>query len=155
MQRRGYWLFEFLTISQVILAPPKKYYRTFLHSEYDDNDLTYSVLYLVEVTRKALLQLHDYLAKKQKEQQLVAETLRAAPDLKPRQRAVIQQALAEPTRLFTFQSHSRAENITLVTARNDLLDLHRRGLLERHLRGRQMVFIAPPDLPERLRRLRS
>jgi Fic family protein len=151
MLRSGYWLFEFLTISRVIHAAPLKYYRSFLYSEHDDNDMTYSVVFLVEVTRKALAQLHDYLATKQKEQQLVARTLQAAPDLNLRQRAVVQQALTEPTRSFTFQSHSRAEGVTLVTARNDLLDLHRRGFLDRHKQGRQFVFVAPPDLPKRLR----
>jgi len=42
MLKRGYWLFKFLTISRIILAAPMKYYRSFLYSENDDNDVTYS-----------------------------------------------------------------------------------------------------------------
>ena len=43
MLRHGYWLFEFVSISQIILKAPVKYGRAFLYTETDDNDLTYFI----------------------------------------------------------------------------------------------------------------
>ena len=52
MLKSGYWLFEFLTISRAILASPARYYRSFLYSEEDDNDLTYSIVYQMGATKR-------------------------------------------------------------------------------------------------------
>ena len=45
MLRNNYWLFEFISISQIIRKAPIKYGRAFLYTETDDNDLTYFILY--------------------------------------------------------------------------------------------------------------
>jgi Fic family protein len=37
----GYWPFEFISISDVILKPPKRYYLAFLYTETEENDATY------------------------------------------------------------------------------------------------------------------
>ncbi len=150
MLKRGYWLFEFLTISRVIMKAPMQYYRSFLHSEHDDNDLTYSVLFQLEATQQALVSLRQYLAEKQAEQQRAAAALRRFPDLNHRQRAVLDRALQDPSQVFTFQSHQHSQGITLVTARNDLLDLAGRKLLVETKQGRQRAFVAAPDLADQL-----
>jgi Fic family protein len=38
--RRAYWLFEYVSISTVILKAPARYERAFLYTETDENDLT-------------------------------------------------------------------------------------------------------------------
>lgn len=151
MLRSGYWLFEFLTISRVILASPKAYYRSFLYTEQDDNDLTYSILFQIEATRKALVGLHEYLARKRKEQELFSSILRV-PNLNPRQRAVLREGMQEPDSRFTFESHSRTHNITHLTARKDLIELFQRGFLQRTKDGRRLVFLPVADLAERVGR---
>ena len=45
MLRSGYWLAEFLSISRLLRKAPAAYARAFLHTETDENDLTYFVLY--------------------------------------------------------------------------------------------------------------
>ena len=39
------------------------------------------------------------------------------------------------------------------TARTDLLDLGKRGVLDQRKRGKNMVFVVPVDVGERLKRL--
>jgi Fic family protein len=150
MLKRGYWLFEFLTISRVIAAAPVQYYRSFLYSEHDGNDLTYSVILQLRATQKALTNLRAYLAEKQAEQQAMAAALRAFPDLNHRQRALLEHALRSPTTIYTFGSHRTSHDITQVTARSDLLDLLNRGLLTETKQGRARGFMAAPNLGDRL-----
>jgi Fic family protein len=150
MLKSGYWLFEFLTISRVIVAAPAQYYRSFLYSELDDNDLTYSLIYQLQATQRALANLRAYLREKQAEQQQLAVALRRFPDINYRQRALIDDALRHPARVFTFQSHQNSHEITYVTARSDLLDLLKRGLLTETRQGRQRGFVAAADLAKRL-----
>ena len=54
MLRHGYWLFEFISISEVILKAPVKYGEAFLYTETDQNDLTYFIIHQVEVIRKSI-----------------------------------------------------------------------------------------------------
>ena len=150
MLKAGYWLFEFLTISRVIVAAPMQYYRSFLYSEHDGNDLTYSVIFQLRATQRALADLRTYLAKKQAEQQVVAEALRRYPDLNHRQRALLDHALRNPAQVYTFQSHQNSHGITYVTARTDLLELMKKNLLTEVRHGKQRGFIPVSDLAEKL-----
>jgi Fic family protein len=150
MLKSGYWLFEFLTISRIIVAAPMQYYRSFLYSEHDENDLTYSMVFQLRVTRRALAQLRDYLASIQEEQQTVAAALRRFRDLNHRQRALLDHALKHPDQVYTFQSHQNSHGITYLTARSDLLDLAARGLLMEAKQGRQRAFLPIADLAKRI-----
>ena len=150
MLERGYWLFEFLALSKAILAAPSRYYRSFLYSEHDQNDLTYSLLYLFDATRTSLVNLHHYLRTKRAERARIDDALRSAPDLAFRQRALLDQALRQPNEPITFQSHQRQNGIAYLTARADLLELVARGLLEEVRSGRPRVFLPPRDLAKRL-----
>jgi Fic family protein len=155
MLKSGYWLFEYLTVSRVIVKSPGKYYRSFLFSEHDDEDLTYSLLFQLDATKRAIEDLRAYLQQKQAEQRLVAQSLRAVPDLNHRQRALLDNALKNPDELITFQSHQITNAVTYVTARADLLDLVQRGLLDEVAHGRQRAFLPPDDLSEMLARRRK
>ncbi len=152
MLKSGYWLFEFLTVSRVILKSRISYYRSFLHSESDDEDMTYSLLYQLDATRKAISELRAYIDQKQREQRQMMQSLRAVPDLNHRQRALLDHALKNPNELITFQSHQHTSAITYVTARGDILELVARQLLEEVAlaHGRQRAFLPTDDLAERL-----
>ena len=125
MLKQGYWMFEFLTISRIIHAAPMQYYRSFLYSERDDNDLTYFLVFQLRVTRLALRQMHQYLAQiRQEQRRIQALPLRG---LNSRQRAVLEHAVKHPRQIYTFESHRSSHNITYQTARTDLLGLEKRG----------------------------
>ncbi len=149
MLHHGYWLTEFLTISSILKKAPSTYARTFLYTERDDNDLTYFVLYQLEVIERAIEGLQDYLRRKMAEVQSTEAMLRRT-DLNHRQIALLGNALRTPGASYTYMSHARSHGVVYQSARNDLLDLERRGLLEKHRRGRQHVFFPADDLAARL-----
>ena len=150
MLKAGYWLFEFLTISRVILSAPMKYYRAFLHAESDENDLTYFLMFQFEVTGRALNELHDRLDEMQKQQSRI-RSLRLTKELNSRQIALVDHALRHPAQIYTVESHQRSHNVSNETARHDLLKLTAQGLLAETGTGRPRRFMAATDLRKMLK----
>lgn len=153
MLRHGYWLFEFISISQILLKAPAKYGRAFLYTETDDNDLTYFILQQLDVIRRAMKELHDYIARKTIALRATENRLRGITALNHRQQALISHALRHPQQRYMFRSHQMSHNIAYQTARTDLLDLKDRGLLTSRKVGKTWCFMPVADLEERLARL--
>lgn len=150
MLHYGFWLFEFISISQIIRQGPSKYGRAFLHVETDDNDLTYFILYHLEVIQRAIDELNQYVIRKTKQLQLAESSLRDLPELNHRQRALISHAIRHPHQRYTFMSHSISNNVTRQTARTDLFDLRDRGLLVATKVGRAWNFTPAENLESKL-----
>jgi len=153
MLRHKYWLFEFISISQIIRKEPVKYGRAFLYTESDGNDLTYFVLYHLDVIHRALKELHRYLKEKSLDLQKLEAELRGVVMLNHRQRALVGHALRYPHQVYSVESHRRSHNVVYQTARTDLLDLAKRGLLRARKVGRAWRFMPADDIEERLRTL--
>lgn len=155
LARSGYWLMEYVSISRLLRQAPAQYARAYLHTETDDNDTTYFIVHQLEVIEQAIAALHGYLKRKMGEQRNAESLLREAPrlsdQLNHRQVAVLSHALRHPGHGYTVKSHQRSHRITTQTARTDLQKLAELGLLDQRQRGRAFVFVAWPDLAERLR----
>lgn len=152
MLHAGYWLFEFVSISQIIKKSPVAYGTAFLHTETDDNDLTYFLIHQADVVRQALLELHAYVARKSKEMRTGMTSLNAVSDLNHRQIALLTHALRHPNAHYDIAGHQIRHGVVYQTARADLLSLAAKQLLEQRKIGRSWVFISPVDLEERLRK---
>jgi Fic family protein len=150
MLQHRYWLFEFVSISQVIVRAPAKYARAFLYTETDDNDLTYFIIYHLEVIRQAIKALYEYIEWKTKRLRSIENRLRGIQVLNHRQRALVGHALRHPHQRYTFKSHQISHNVVYQTARTDLLDLHDRALLESNKIGKTWYFTPASDLERKL-----
>lgn len=146
---------EYLSIPRLIKKAPAKYARAFLFTETDDNDTTYFILRQIGVIDQAIIDVHEYLARKTREQRSVESLLREAPcmvdNVNHRQMALLSHALRHAGHGYAVESHKRSHKITTQTARTDLLKLVDLGLLEQRKRGRAFVFYVPGDLGERIR----
>lgn len=151
MLHSGYWLFEFISISQFLRKAPVKYGTAFLHTETDDNDLTYFLIHQAEVIKRALKELHDYVARKSSETRACLSALQKHPELNHRQQALIAHAVRHPGFAYQIAGHGARHAITYATARADLLGLAKLKFLEHRKVGRAFSFIAPSDLELRLR----
>lgn len=151
MLRADYWLFEYISISDILKQAPVKYYRAFLYSETDENDLTYFLLHQSEVIRKAIDKLHDYIARRTRELRESEKLLRDWRHLNHRQQALIGHALRHPGASYTVEGHQRSHNTAYDTARKDLLALAEDGLLDQHKSGKKMVFYPSPNLEKSIR----
>ena len=151
MLHAGYWLFEFVSISQILRKAPVQYGTAFLQTETDDNDLTYFIIHQAEVIRKAFKELHDYVERKSRETRSCMRLLGGFADLNHRQQALLAHAVRHSGFSYKIAGHMARHGIVYDTARLDLLDLAKRGLLEQRKAGRALAFVSPGDLEKRLR----
>ena len=150
MLRNGYWLAEFITISHIIRKGPARYSRAFLYTETDENDLTYFILYHLDIINRSIKALQDYIKRKTTELQRLQAELRSLSIFNHRQRAILSHALRHPFHQYTIHGHQESHNVVYQTARMDLLDLSDRGILEGKKTGNRWVFTAPGNLEEEL-----
>lgn len=151
MLHSRYWLFEFISISQFLRKAPVQYGTAFLHTETDENDLTYFIIHQAEVIRRALKELHDYVARKSSETRACLNALQKHPELNHRQQTLIAHAVRHPGFAYQISGHGTRHAVTYATARADLLGLAKLKLVEHRKFGRAFVFVAPRDLESRLR----
>ena len=149
MLRNGYWLAEFLSISRILRKAPMQYARSFLYTETDERDATYFALYQLGVILRSIEDLRRYLQRKMQEKREIERVLRRS-DLNHRQVALVSHALRHLDADYTFRSHQRSHGVVYQSARSDLLDLERRGLLLRSRVGKAFHFRPAPDLEIRL-----
>lgn len=155
MLHSSYWLFEFISISQFLRKAPVQYGMAFLQTETDENDLTYFIIHQAEVIRRALKELHDYVARKSSETRACLDALQKHPELNHRQQSLISHAVRHPGFVYNIAGHGARHAVVYQTARTDLLSLAKLKLLEQRKAGRALVFVAPKDLELRLRSKRS
>ena len=156
MINQGYWLIEFISISRIIKIAPVQYGKAFLHTETDDNDITYFIIHQLEVIKKAITDLHIYLEKKTKGIEYAQKTLCDAKNLGKkinfRQLALLRHALKHPRFLYKINEHQNSHGISYETARKDLLHMSDElKLLNKLKDGRAFVFISPSDLEDRIK----
>lgn len=150
MLRRGFWLFEFLSISQFLVKAPVQYAWSFLFTETDGNDLNYFILHQLKVIRQAVDALHAYIDRKTREMQEISARLRRFGELNYRQEAVLNRAIRHPGTVFTIESHRASHDVVYQTARTDLDELVTHKFLIKRKRGKVFVFEAAPDLNAKL-----
>ncbi len=152
--RAGYWLLEYVSISRVIKQAPARYARSFLYTETDENDLTYFLIDQVAVVNRALEQLDRYLKAKSDQISRIMDLLHDNRHLNHRQIALLGHGIRKPGHRYTIKTHQTSHQVAYATARKDLLDLARMGLLEsRPLDKKTQGFVAPHDLEQRLTNL--
>ena len=153
MLHQRYWLAQYLSVSSILHKAPAKYARSYLLTETDDNDLTYFVIYQLEVIERAIESLHAYLARKTAENRELERMLQGSAELNHRQLVVVRDALRDPDESFTIQAQARRHRVVYESARSDLLGLVELGLLTKRKVGKKFVFRSVPDFSERLRSL--
>jgi Fic family protein len=146
MLKRGYWMFEYLAISRVILGKRGQYDKAYLYSEQDDCDMTYFVTFSLHAVEQAINELHEYIGRKAKEDQRLQKSLKDDLTLNHRERAVLIRALKDSSVQVTIESHATSHAVVYATARADLLSLVVKGYLLQTRVGRKFVFVPSPDL---------
>lgn len=155
MLKYGYWLFEYVSISGILLKAQKQYARAFLYTETDDNDLTYFIEYQLRVIGRAVDALHSYIDRKSGEMERLEKEIRGLGRFNHRQRAVINHALKHPYQVYTIESHQNSHGVARQTARTDLLRLSELNLLRLEKVGNAFHFHVPKKISELLAQLNT
>ena len=138
---RGYWLFEYMPISRIILRSKRDYALAYLRTEYDDMDLTYFILYNIKCIEEARGDLIAYIEEKQSEQDRTEAIIRNIGEINQRQAGILRRMMEHADRYFTIREIMETYGVAYQTARTDLLHLTEPGCIRKEKRGREFVFI--------------
>jgi Fic family protein len=142
--RKGYWLIEYMSVSRIILNSKGQYSRAYQHTEKDENDLTYFVLYNLKCMQQALDELKKYIERKNREKKSVLKLLRNT-DYNDRQIVLIEAILNEKKAVFTVTEVQNKFGVSNQTARTDLEHLVSKGILEARKSGKKVQFLLAQD----------
>lgn len=151
MLRNGYWLFEYVSISRLLVRAPAQYARAFLHTE-SEYDATYFVLHQLATIRRALEEFHAYIDHKIKEARGIITQLRNT-ELNNRQVDLLTHAVRYSDADYTVTTHATSHRVTRQSARTDLADLASKGLLTHRRIGKEFHFRPVGDLERRIAEL--
>ncbi len=155
MIKNNYWLMEYVSISAVIKRSQNDYLKAYIHTESDENDLTYFILQQLEVIKQAVTDFHEHVLIQVQKDNDVLELFKGSSirkELNLRQVALIRNALKHAGNTYTVLSHKTSHGCSKEASRKDLLkmaDVY--GLLNKFKDGRTLVFIAPNDIVERIK----
>ncbi len=152
MLKHGYWLFEYTSISKTILKRTTKYANAYLHSEHDDNDLTYFINFHVEVIMDAVEELKNHIQAEREKNLQIRNEIAEYPELNIRQSRIIHHVLKNPHDILTIKLHQNINNVAYQTARTDLLELETKGWLKSIKKGKTFYFVPDDNLWERLKK---
>jgi Fic family protein len=155
MLKNKYWMFEYLSVSRIILKAPSLYARAYLYSEMDDRDITYFLSFNTRAICLAIEELRLYLTKQQEELKETMKFLKGYSGLNHRQNHIMHHALAHPDAVYTIEYHKNEHGVVYQTARADLIDLEDRGLLEKKQTGKTFYFVPSADIHKKLRSLKK
>lgn len=150
--KKGYWMIEYMSISRIILASKAQYARAYQHTEFDEMDITYFILYNLKSIQQALTDLKKYIHKKSQEKKNLLSLLQHT-DLNERQINLLQEILGDGVHTFSVSALERKFDISNQTARNDLNDLVKRGILQTRKNGKQIQFLPVIDVVKKIQAL--
>jgi len=140
MLSRGYWLFEYMSVSRIILRSKTKYGLAYLYTETDENDLTYFINYNLDSIDEALHDMEAYIGTKQKEYSEALDLIQGINDINLRQAEILKNFMRRPEKNFVINEIMATYNVAYDTARNDLLHLTELGYLEKTKIKNKFVF---------------
>lgn len=146
---RGYWLVEYLSISKVILRAPVQYARAYLHTEQDENDLTYFIHFNLKSLDLAMKDLDLHLKRKLAERKQLYEVVKQST-VNVRQVELLALLLREPERILSMAEVQARFRVSYQTARTDLLGLLGLEYLELRKAGKKMLFYRAKNFEERI-----
>ncbi len=138
--KKGYWLIEYMSVSRIILGCKTQYARAYQHTEKDNNDLTYFILYNLKCIENSLNELKKYIERKNREKKNILTLLRNT-DYNDRQMELIQEILNNKKTLFSVLEVETKFGVSNQTARTDLNYLVSKGILEARKNGNKIQFL--------------
>ncbi|MGE4497737.1 MAG: Fic family protein [Deferribacterales bacterium] len=150
----GYWLTEYISISQILKKAPAQYAKSYLYTETDGGDVTYFIIHQMEVIKQAIENMYAYIMRKTGENSKIEAILRSKKiiaNLNHRQIDLLRKAAHSINSRYTIAEHKNYHNVTYETARTDLTELEKLGFMKMVKFGKTYVFIPQDNLAEKLK----
>jgi Fic family protein len=142
--KRGYWAVAYIPVSMVLKTAKRQYTYAYIYAEQDQNDLTYFLDFHLRKLQTSLLEFGTYVDKQKAENRLIEESLKDTIKINDRQKQLLYYLLSNPDVSSTELSHRTTNGIARNTARSDIKNLVKEGLLESQLDGKVLRY-TPSD----------
>lgn len=146
--KKGYWAFAYLPISKVIKRAPMQYIMAYVHSEQDDNDLNYFIDYNVKRIESAVKEFKEYLDKQSKENLKMKKKCDEKYNFNSRQVILLQYFFGDVDGSTTISAHMNINQVSRMTANNDLKDLVKKGFILSRKKGRNVSYHGTDKIKE-------
>jgi len=142
LSKKGYTLIKNISISRAILESRIQYDKAFLKTEYDQNDLTYFIVYSIRSLKVAFDSLVRYRDKKKNERELGASiSFRLIEKgLSKRQADLVGYLYVKEGSTVSLQQFASKHEVVRQTARKDAAELVRLNLIQEEKKGKNIVF---------------
>ncbi|MDR1941026.1 MAG: Fic family protein [Endomicrobium sp.] len=148
--KSGYWIFEYISISKLVLKMSGQYKKSFLYSECSHNDITYFILFNLNIIEKSIKDVIDLMNKKEAQARKNRFISDKYPRLNFRQRDILINAIKNPNKEYEIALHRGLHRIGYATARADFIGLVSLGLMESRLVGKKSIFIPAKNILSKL-----
>jgi Fic family protein len=151
--RKDYWMFQYLSVSRIIKKSKKQYDSAFLHTEYDENDITYFLSYKLKTMLHAIEDLKKHYEGKLEKDKILSALADKLGGFNERQIALLQFFNKNKDQRMDIKTHQNRFRIVYETARADLMGLVDKNLLSPIKMKNKFVFV--PNTAEIKRLLKS
>ena len=140
--KKGYSLLRHISISKAILESRTSYDKAFLHTEADENDMTYFIMYSIKSLRGAFNSLVQYRDKKREQRNKATALMYSlmGKGFSKRQSDLLGYLSAKPTATISIPLYAKRHSIVRQTASRDLTELESKGILVKAKDGKQVIF---------------
>jgi Fic family protein len=146
---------EYLSISRIIYRSKAKYERAFLCVEKDDFDLSYFILYHLEVMEDAFNELKDYLSRKIQERSTLKNFI-SIPGITRRQAEILRLLDESPETIFSAKQIASRFGLNVKSIRTDLRNLTKLDIASEVLiNGREFGYTRAHDLEAKVDMLKE
>jgi fido (protein-threonine AMPylation protein) len=130
----GYSLMQVVSLSEILLQQKEDYYRAFLYTQTDSNDLTYFMMQQLSALQTAITVATQRLQEK------TNHIIQLSDVLTQRQRHVLVEMQQQPDSLFRLARYQQRMQITYETSRTDLMKLAKHGFAKKQKIGKAFVY---------------
>ncbi|MDE6288506.1 MAG: Fic family protein [Muribaculaceae bacterium] len=146
--KNKYWFVEYLSISRIIYRSKPKYERAFLCAENDNLDLSYFILYHLEVMEEAFNELKEYLRRKIHEKSTL-DAFTSIAGITRRQAEILSIICEAPGTTVSVKEIANRFGLNNKSVRNDLRNLSKLNLItEIPINGREFGYERAHNLEE-------
>lgn len=141
MLRNNYWMFQYLSVSRIIKRSKTQYDNAYLHSEYDDNDMTYFLNYKLQAIMLSIKEFVNHYQRKLEKDKVIQRIAGNLGEFNGRQIDLLQDLDTNRDKVVDVASYKANYRISYETARSDLGFLVDKILLDKVLSGKKFVYI--------------
>ncbi len=138
--KNDYEFFKYFSISAVVEKSKAQYYRAIKDTEDCEADLTYFLLYLSKVVLDSIGAVTRQIAKHYHKQFVFMKIEKERIAISPRQKKFLNSFLVRASSEVRINDYQKVNKVVYETARRDLEDLYKKGILVREQHKKAFVY---------------